>query len=122
VYRVRSDEFWNQLETDSEFTLDYLRCVLRYNLILVDRIAYQNEKGIRAKVSKWLLFMSKYYGENDGNTSTIYIPLTQETISEFLHCSRESVSITLAEMTREGIVSTRKKLITIHDLSRLSAS
>lgn len=120
IYRVKPEVFWEKINTDIEFSNDYLKTVLRNNLLLIDRIAYQNEKVLKQKIVMWLRFMYKYYGIENENGHVIEIALTQETIAEFLHCSRESVSTTLKELSNQGIISVEKKIITITDLETLN--
>lgn len=120
VYVMQADLFWEKIYNDFEFGSDYLKCVLKYNLLLIDRIAYINEKGIQRRIARWLLFMAKFYSkEIQNNAYLISIPLKQETIANFLSCSRESVSTTLGEFSRAGYIKIDKKQITIQNIEAL---
>ncbi len=119
LYRVHQEDFLDKLDSDHEFCRDYSQTIAKYNLFLIDRISYQNEKGIRLKALKWLSFMAKYYGEPKDNGYLIYIPMTQETIAKFLHCTRESANKAFSELKNDGLVSTQKRQLLIHDIDAI---
>ena len=119
VLRVRRATFLKQLQSDIMLANEYLNITLRNQLVLVDRIVYQGEKGLRAKTVRWLLFMAKYYGTSSGNTCDITVPLTQETIANFLHATRESMNIELRNLEKESLVELATKRIRIIDLAGL---
>lgn len=119
LYRVSSDEFFKKLNTNNEFTVAYLQTVLQNNLFLIERIIYQGEKDINAKFLKWLMFMSKFYGiDLENKARLIPISMTQDTISNFLHSTRESINRVFFSLKKEGYISVKHKQITINDVEK----
>lgn len=122
VYRLKNQVFFNKLNNDNEFAIDYLQTVARNNLFLIERIVYQGEKDIRTKFIKWLIFMAKFYGQPvDSNLLTISVPMTQNTIANFLHSTRESVNKIIIDMKKAGLIDFNGKKIVICDLKKLES-
>lgn len=121
IYRIPIDEFFKDIESNHELTQELLVSAFRNQILLVERIGYQGEKGIKAKFIKWLLFMAKYYGNTNGKEVEIYIPLTQETIGQFVNATRESINKTMSDLAKSGLIQTHKKKITILDLDKLTS-
>lgn len=122
AYRLPWQVFLDQLEKDRAFSQDYVRALLRNQIYLVERIVYQGEKGIYPRTVRWLLFMAKFYGhstDENKDTCTIAVPLTQETAANFMHVTRESASFAFRKLTSQKLISVKKKLITIPSLSAL---
>lgn len=119
VLRMRYQKFLTQLKNDPVLTGEYLNMTLRNQLLLIDRIVYQGEKGLHAKTVRWLLFMAKYYGEVEGNTCNITVPLTQATVANFLHATRESVNVELRELEKKNYIELSTKQISITNMSGL---
>lgn len=121
VYRVHRDKFLAELDKSFEFTKEYLQIVLLVRIFTTDLVIYLGEYRIHNRCIRWLLLMAKYYGEQTKDGCRIVVPLTQDTIANFLHVSRESVSKTLREFTKDGHITIKKKYITIADLDKLKA-
>lgn len=119
LYRMRHRKFLSLVREDTELLNEYLNMTLRNQLLLIDRILYQGEKGLYAKCVRWLLFMAKFYGEPAGRGCSIPIPLTQETVANFLHATRESVNGVLQQLVEEQCITTGHKRITITNVAKL---
>lgn len=121
LYRIDRDMFLQQVDTNHEFTKEYLQTTLILRIFSTDMIIYQGEPTARRRAIRWLLLMAKYYGETGEYGTRIQVPLTHDIIANFLHISRESVSKTLREFIRRGYISIDKKLITIPSTGNLKA-
>lgn len=113
AYRIDRADFLRQVQSDPDFNNDYIQSLLRNQVFLIDRITYQGESTIYEKCLRWLLFMAKYYCEPGSDGCKIVVPITQDTIANFLHASRESVSKCLKKLAREGLISVDHKYITL---------
>lgn len=124
AYRVPQELFFKELKTNKDFSDDYIQYLLRAQMHLADRIVYQGEKNVYKRTVRWLLFMNKYYGAaNDKKKKswTIEVPLTQETAANFMYLTRESASKAFRELSKKKLITTKKKLITIPDIAKLTA-
>ena len=120
VYRMERQEYLRLVEENPVFRREYMQCILHNQSFLVDRIVYQAEPNVEKKLLRWVLFMLKYYGPLDGGPATILLPVTQDTIAQFLHVSREAVNKALMKYVRLHILSVEKKLITVTHMKALS--
>lgn len=121
VYRMKRGVFLKLLKENPELMHEYLHLTLRNQLFLIDRIAYQGEKGLFAKCARWLLFMAKYYGKSKGNHCEIVVPMTQETAANFLGATRESLNVVLRELEDKKYIALATKKIVIKDVTGLRA-
>ena len=119
IYRVQRDVFLREVDANMQFMKEYLQNTLILRIFTTDMVIYQGEPTATRRAIRWLLLMAKYYGEEQGKAVQIQVPLTHDTIANFLHISRESVSKTLREFIRGGYISVDKKLITIYDVDSL---
>ncbi len=119
VYRMKHSIFIKLTKKYPEVMNEYLDMTLRNQLLLIDRVVYQGEKGLYLKCVRWLLFMAKYYGKTTKDHVEIIVPMTQETAANFLHTTRESLNVMLRKLEKEEIISTKHKKIEILKLSKL---
>lgn len=119
IYRLHRDLFLRQIKSDQRFNDEYVEQLLRTQVFLVERVSYQGENNIYKKTLRWLLFMVKYYGEETDEKHKIVIPLTQHTIGNFLHVSRESINKSLNKLISKKLISKNHKLITVNNIEEL---
>lgn len=119
VYRIPRSLFLKSVALDPDINKEYIDQILRNQIYLIERIEYQGEKGIKAKMVKWLLFMHKYYCDSESTACTINVPLTHEVVANFLHATRESVSKNINQLRRDGHITIKSKHITITDIDAL---
>ena len=119
VYRLPRTVFLDAVANMPEINKEYVDQILRGQIALIERIEYQGEKGIKGKLVKWLLFMQKYYCSSEAKSCTFDIPLTHETVANFLHATRESVSKNINQLRRDGYITVKAKHITINDIDKL---
>lgn len=121
AYRMKRKTFLKCLQENPAGMQEYLNMTLRNQIFLIDRVVYQGEKGLLAKCVRWLLFMAKYYGKTKRNKCDLIVPLTQETVANFLGTTRESINVTLRGLESDGYIKLATKKITIKDLKGLQA-
>lgn len=120
VYRVKNKKFLTSLKGSIELMSEYIPIMLRSHIFLVERVIYTGEKDLYHKCVRWLLFMKKFYGKKVGKQYEIQIPLTQETIANFLGTTRESINITLNQLEREKFIQLKTKKITLLNPEKLA--
>jgi len=119
IYRIPQAEFFQILATDALFNQEYMGWLLKTQILLIERIVYQGENTIERKTLRWLLFMAKFYGIPGENGVKVQIPMTHETIANFLHATRESISKTIKRLQDAELIHINKKVITIPSLEAL---
>ncbi len=121
VFRMDKDTYLAQVVSNAKLKNEYIQCILHNQSFLLDRIVYQAEPNVDKKFLRWVLFMLKYYGPLTEKPATILMRVTQETIANFLHVSREAVNKSMMHYIKQGVISVDKKLITVEDMPRLQA-
>lgn len=72
--------------------------------------------GKKGALYSTLIRLSNSYGVKLNNGILIDVPLTNQELANFCGTARESVSRMLANLKKQNIISTNKKLIIIHDI------
>ncbi|MBX3117476.1 MAG: Crp/Fnr family transcriptional regulator [Fimbriimonadaceae bacterium] len=87
----------------------------------LDMMARMGSGRVDERIGAVLFILADSYGEEDGDTVKLTIPLTRQEIGEMAGTTTESTIRTLSRWQKEGIVSTDKHLITITDVPALVA-
>jgi CRP-like cAMP-binding protein len=119
VLRLPRKDFLYAVHNNAGIGQDYVTGLLRNQIFLVERLAYQSEKGVYRKCVRWLLFMAKFYGLQAGSDIRIIPSITQEVVANFINTTRESVASPLLQLKRKKIISIERKQLTIHSLHLL---
>lgn len=109
--RVRRELYLKEIESNQLLRNEYIQCILHNQTYLIDRLVFHGENNVEKKFLRWVLFMLKFYGIQTNDAHYIGIPLTQETISHFLHVSRETINKVMAHYVKTGLISVDKKHI-----------
>ncbi len=75
--------------------------------------------GKKGALFSTLIRMTNSYGVQQRNGILIDLPITNQELANFCGTSRESVNRALSELKKDGILSTNKGKITIHNLQYL---
>lgn len=122
VYRIHQADYVAGIAADSDLTQELIELLFRNQNFLIERLVYQGETYIEERMLRWLLFMTRYFGEETPEGTRIFVPLTHEEIGSFLHASRASISQALGNLTRKGLVSIAKKHVTVPDLEKVQGA
>jgi CRP/FNR family transcriptional regulator, cyclic AMP receptor protein len=104
---------------------DVVRLVLR---IVASRLADADSKRVEisaqdtlARVAARILELAQRFGEEQGETVSIELPLSQEELAAWTGCSRDSVVKALGAMRTLGWIETGRRHITVLDAKSLRA-
>lgn len=93
-----------------------LEITARKNLLLNRKIEYLMMKGMREKLTSYLLEQAA-----KDKKAQFVIPLNRSELSEFLNVDRSALSRELGRMREEGLIDFYKDEFTIHDFAKLSS-
>lgn len=117
--RISRERYLQEIETNAALQHEYIQCLLHNQTFLIDRVVFHGENNVEKKFLRWVLFMLKFYGIQTDTQHYIGIPLTQETISHFVHVSRETINKVMAHYIKEGLIAVEKKHIYVKDLDAI---
>jgi len=78
-------------------------------------------KGVRERLAGVLLKLSKEYGIDDARGKLLRIKITHQDLASLIGSSRETVSLTLGDMKRDGLIDINERKIIIKDLEQLES-
>ncbi|GGO01012.1 cyclic nucleotide-binding protein [Saccharibacillus kuerlensis] len=114
VFWIPTEQFEPLLSRHSELSLRFLAKMskrLREQDELIEKLVFRD---LRGKVLYFLNRLSnKFSTEKDGYRK-IDIPLTHQELADMIGATREAVSLTLKELSNEGILVTGRRTIMIH--------
>ena len=101
-------EQWRQAMQSSLLTL-----ISHDNMKKEYRLAVLSQKGLRARIVTYLIMQA-----NRRQSTTITIPFSREELASYLCVDRSALSHELSLMQQEGLITFRKNVFTLHNISR----
>lgn len=114
VFSIPTEQFEPLLSKYSELSLRFLSEIskrLRDQDELVEELVFRD---LRGKVLYFLNRLSKKFGIEEHGYRKIDIPLTHQELANMIGATREAVSLTLQELSNEGILVTSRRMVMIH--------
>ncbi len=114
VLFIPAEQFDPLLRKHSELSLLFLSELskrLREQDQLVEKLVFQD---LRGKVLYFLNRLSNKFSTEENGYRKIDIPLTHQELADMIGATREAVSLTLKELSNEGILLTSRRTIRIH--------
>ncbi len=84
---------------------------------LLERVALSN---VRTRLLHLLLKLAERFGTPEGRLVQVGVGLTHQDLADMVGCSRETVTLTLGELGREGVVRTARRRLWV-DVERARA-
>jgi CRP/FNR family transcriptional regulator len=76
-------------------------------------------KGVRERLARALLHLSEQYGEQEAEGVRLRFRITHEELAQLIGATRETTSLALGELEREGLISKKRRVLLLKDLERL---
>ena len=114
VFSIPPEQFEPLLARHSELSLRFLQEVsrrLREQDELVEKLVFRD---LRGKVLYFLNRLSIKFGVEENEYRKIDIPLTHQELANMIGATREAVSLTLKELSNEGVLVTSRRKVMIH--------
>ena len=71
------------------------------------------------KITQLILYLATKFGEKDGSSVSITLPLTHEDIANWVGITRETVSRQMEKLKKQGVITTHNKKLYIPDIDTL---
>ncbi|WP_235949589.1 Crp/Fnr family transcriptional regulator [Paenibacillus glycinis] len=114
IYSIPAEHFEPLLSKHPELGLRLLSDMskrLRQQVELVEKLVFRD---LRGKVLYFLNRLSKKFSIEENGYLKIDIPLTHQELANMIGATREAVSLTLQELSNEGIIVTSRRMVMIH--------
>lgn len=99
------------LELTTKFALAINALSLRVEMLAT--------KTSKTKILLFLEYLSKNFSDGKSDKTKIDLPLTHSEIAAWIGTKRETVSREISNLTKKGVISFRKNIITINDKKSL---
>ena len=119
IYRVKLEDFWNELQTNQIFSNDYLVMQLRDEMMMVDHIIWLGEHDLGRRFIRWILMMAKFYGEAEDSSVLITVPQTHTEVAAWLSIRRETAGKLIRKYSESGHISLKAKSLRVTNLKQL---
>lgn len=78
--------------------------------------------SVKVRLARWLVAMAEEMGEQTGDDWLIDVAFSQQDIASRIGSSREGVAAALRHLREEGLVSTGRQTLILHDVHALRAT
>jgi len=115
VWRASKEEVVEFVRTDTERLSDFTRRILVGLGGLSARLTNLFFGSARGRVAMVLYLSGKRFGKTEEGKLVIQLPLTHQEIANQAGLTRETVSVEMKKMEKEGIIGHKGRLIAIND-------
>jgi CRP/FNR family transcriptional regulator, cyclic AMP receptor protein len=121
VTEVPRDAFIKLLDTHVSIGAKLSRILCEWRLALESKLEDLVFKDVGSKLAELLLGLSQDYGVDDRRGTLLAVKITHQEMANLIGSTRETVSLTLSEFKRSGLISTDGRKIIITDRDGLQA-
>jgi len=103
-------DFQAMIKGDLEIGEQLIAYTYKMSQQFVERIETLSAQGARSKVISLLAYLSKRVGAPEGDKVKLNIPLTSQEIADMCSLTRETASLQIIRLKKEGVVNGRQHL------------
>lgn len=119
VMTISHQEFFNICSTKPEYLVDLIHLYLNRLIYTETRLEAFISSDTTTRVAIFLNYCVKKFGIETTQGIVLPLALTHQLIAEFIGSVRETVTVALNRLTKEGILKTQKGKITILNPDKL---
>lgn len=119
IYNAPKDAFLEFLKTNNDILFDITAALSFQYGALIYRMQHIVFGNAHAKVASILLTCAKRFGAQVSNDLMIQIPLTHQDIATAAGITRETASIEMKKLEREGLIAYKGRSIVVQNLEAL---
>lgn len=119
LWRIEREQFLEFVRNKPEILFELTRRMLERLLGLMRRMEHLVFGNAHSKVASILLICAERFGKKIGKDTVLDVPLTHNDIATLVGMTRETVSIEMKKMEKEGIIGYLRRMIIIKNMRRL---
>ena len=121
VYVLSRDDFEDYLDKNPQMGCELYKDIAHRFLCLQLRIKALEQSKAPDKIIHTLAYLCERFGSNsDGENVVVELALTQQELSDFIGLTRETISVELKKLEKEGLISYKKKKYSVN-LNKLNS-
>jgi len=114
-YQINVEDLYRIMRRKPTVIIRLARIIGRRRLEAENSMENLLHKGVRERLAGQLLKLSKDYGVKDSRGSMLRIKITHQDLANLIGSSRETVSLILGDLRREGVIDIEERKIIIKD-------
>ncbi len=119
LFRAPKEDFLYFLKQNPEPLFFYMSKTLKRLSEASQRLEAALLGNASEKVGNILIFLAENLGEKEGKTIMLQVPFTHQEIADMVGFTRETTSLELEKLQKEGIISQKDHFLTIQDIEKL---
>ena len=114
-YSIKLEDLYRIIRRKPTVSLRLARIIGKRRLEAEKTMESLLHKGVRRRLATQLLKLAKDYGVNDARGKLLRIKITHQDLANLIGSSRETVSLILGDLRREGVIRIDQRKIIITD-------
>lgn len=119
VITISHQEFFSIVAENPQYLVDLIHLYLNRLIYTETRLEAFITADTTTRVTIFLNYFANRFGRVSNNEIILPITLTHQLIAEFIGSARETVTLALNRLSKEGIIKKQKGIITILDPDKL---
>lgn len=119
IWKVRIDQFVSFIKSEPEIYQELTeRVLIRFDNMLT-KMEYLVFNNAYTKVAATIISCARKFGERKGETVIIPVPLTHKDIATLIGITRETTSLEMKKLEKQGHIARIGKQLIIKDINKL---
>jgi CRP/FNR family transcriptional regulator, cyclic AMP receptor protein len=121
VTEIERDQFEKLLQTQASLGWRMTKVLAQRRREVENKIENLVFKDVNSKLAELLLRLGNEYGVDDARGTLVALKITHQEMANLIGSTRETVSLTLAQFKRKGLIQTEGRKVIIADKEGLRA-
>jgi CRP-like cAMP-binding protein len=121
VTEIQRDEFEGLLQSQASLGFRLAKVLAARRREIENKIENLVFKDVNSKLAELLLRLGTEYGVDDARGTLVALKITHQEMANLIGSTRETVSLTLAQFKKKGLISTDGRKVIIADREGLRA-
>ena len=122
IWKVRIDQFVSFVKSEPEIYAELTeRVLIRFDSMLT-KMEYLVFNNAYTKVAATIISCARKFGVSNGNKITIPVPLTHKDIATLIGITRETTSLEMKKLEKQGFVTRNGKQLIVKNITKLEES
>ena len=119
IKRIPTEHVLHFIKNNHDVLYDFTRRTSRGMQGVIENLQYQLFGSVTERTIETLLMLAGRFGKKKGNGMQIELPISHQDIANFVGVARESISIEMSELQKQGLITSSYKRIDISNLQAL---
>lgn len=119
IWKIHSQQFLDFIKSEPDIYFELTRrAMVRFDSVLT-KMEYLIFSNAYTKIAATLISCAKKFGEVYGNAICISVPLTHKDIATLVGITRETTSLEMKKLEKQGYISKNGRLLVLNNMHKL---